>query len=128
MYAANTEQPHFATAQPPTPEQPQWQGEQGTHEMKRDVSASGAPMNAQEPLQPIPSMPPAQNPGPQTTTPSDNPAAAEDSDLIEKEWVLKAKTIVEKTRHDPYLENREISKLKADYMQKRYGKQLKVEE
>jgi len=56
-----------------------------------------------------------------------NPAVADDGDLIEKEWVNKAKAVVEKTRHDPFTQNREFGKLKADYLQKRYGKQLKTE-
>lgn len=52
------------------------------------------------------------------------PTVAEDSDLIEKEWVEKAKTIVEKTRHDPFLQSQGLSELRAEYLQKRYGKNL----
>jgi len=54
------------------------------------------------------------------------PTAASDADLIEKEWVEKAKAIVEKTRSDPHLQNREINRFKADYMKKRYDKDIKV--
>lgn len=53
---------------------------------------------------------------------------AEDTDLIEKEWVEKAKEIVERTRHDPYVQNREITKMKADYMKKRYNKDIRIPE
>lgn len=56
------------------------------------------------------------------------PAIADDVDLIEKEWVEKAKQIVAQTRHDPYLQNREMNRMKADYMKKRYGKDIKLEE
>jgi hypothetical protein len=56
------------------------------------------------------------------------PLAADDADLIEKEWVEKAKAIVASTRHDPRTQNRELNKFKADYMQKRYNKTLKVDE
>jgi hypothetical protein len=59
-------------------------------------------------------------------TPSHLPQIADDGDLIEKEWVVKAKEIVEKTKHDPYLQNQEINKVKADYLKKRYNKELKV--
>ena len=51
-----------------------------------------------------------------------NPGVAADEDLIEKEWVEKAKKVVAETRHDPYLQGQEVSKLQADYLQKRYGK------
>lgn len=56
------------------------------------------------------------------------PQEAEDLDLIEKEWVLKAKQIVERTIEDPYTQQAEISKMKADYMKKRYDKNIKVTE
>ena len=59
---------------------------------------------------------------------TDSPAAADDTDLIEKEWVNKAKAIVERTREDPYTQNRELNKFKADYMQKRYNKEIKISE
>lgn len=57
-----------------------------------------------------------------------NPIVADDNDLIEKEWVIKAKQIVAATRDDPYKQSYEISKFKADYLKKRYGKDIKVEE
>ncbi len=61
---------------------------------------------------------------------SDNssPQLADDVDVIEKEWVNKAKKIVNETKDDPYKQEKEVSKLQADYLLKRYGKQLKVEE
>jgi hypothetical protein len=67
-------------------------------------------------------------PPPTTTLSSTNPAVATDNDLIEKEWVTKAKEIVEKTKHDPHLETKEISLFRADYLKKRYNKELKVAE
>ncbi|MEI6755957.1 MAG: hypothetical protein WCK80_03035 [bacterium] len=51
----------------------------------------------------------------------------DDGDLIEKEWVDKAKQIVEKTRSDPYKQSEELTVMKADYMKKRYGKDIKVD-
>jgi len=56
------------------------------------------------------------------------PQIADDDDLIEKEWVVTAKEIVARTAHDPHLQNREISKMKADYMKKRYNKNIKLVE
>lgn len=52
------------------------------------------------------------------------PDSAGDSDLIEKEWVIKAKQIVEHTAEDPFLQQQELSKIKADYMKKRYNKDI----
>lgn len=56
------------------------------------------------------------------------PAIADDNDLIEKEWVVKAKQIVEKTKNDPHKQNKELNVFKADYMQKRYNKTIKLSE
>lgn len=51
---------------------------------------------------------------------------AEDVDLIEKEWVNRAKDIVERTKNDPYVQNKEVNKLKAEYTEKRINKKLKL--
>jgi hypothetical protein len=56
------------------------------------------------------------------------PVAADDSDLIEKAWVSKAKEIVERTRENPYQQSKELNLFKADYMKKRYNKTLKLSE
>lgn len=53
---------------------------------------------------------------------------ADDGDVIEKAWILKAKTVVEQTRDDPYRQNKEISRIKADYIKKRYNKDIKISE
>jgi hypothetical protein len=61
-----------------------------------------------------------------TTTPSAGLQVEDDGDLIEKEWVNKAKQIVERTRDDPYKQSEELTVFKADYMKKRYDKTIKV--
>lgn len=53
---------------------------------------------------------------------------AEETDLIEKEWVDRAKQIVATTQDDPYKQKNEISKAKADYIQKRFNKTIKVDD
>lgn len=55
---------------------------------------------------------------------SDMPSVASDEDLIEKEWVDKAKKIIAQTKDDPYRREQEVSKLQADYLRKRYGREL----
>ena len=70
---------------------------------------------------------PAQSQNPALTQPQvGNPLVAGDDDLIEKEWVDKAKKIIQQTRSDPYTQEKEVSKLQADYIKKRYGKDVKL--
>ncbi len=54
----------------------------------------------------------------------DTPLVAGDDDLIEKEWVEKAKKIIVATRDDPHRRELEVGMLQADYLFKRYGKDL----
>jgi hypothetical protein len=56
------------------------------------------------------------------------PAVAADKDEIEQQWVTKAKKIVEQTKSDPYLQERAVSRLQADYMKKRFNKDIKLPE
>ena len=58
------------------------------------------------------------------TTIGDTPLVANDDDLIEKEWVDKAKKIVSGTKDDPYQREESINKLQSDYQKKRYGREL----
>jgi hypothetical protein len=51
------------------------------------------------------------------------PQIADDVDLIEKEWVEKAKQIVNQTKEDPNLQSTEIDKFKTDYIKKRFNKE-----
>ena len=64
----------------------------------------------------------------QDTTINNTPSVAKDDDLIEKEWVDKAKKIVAETRDDPYQREEEVNKLQIDYLKKRYGRELGVAE
>jgi hypothetical protein len=56
----------------------------------------------------------------------DVPEVADDLDLIEKEWVKKAKEIVNATQGDPYSQNNQINQMKVDYIKKRYNKEIKI--
>lgn len=55
---------------------------------------------------------------------SDVPILAGDEDLIEKEWVDKAKRIIAATANDPYVREQQINQLQREYLRKRYGKEL----
>lgn len=80
-------------------------------------------------MPPVPAPPAAPAPPPQAAPLRDvtAPAMADDGDLIEKEWVHQVKRVVRATAHDPYEQNRQFTELKADYMQKRYGKVIKLD-
>ncbi len=72
------------------------------------------------------SQPSEQRPPESQPTDALSPSEAGDTDVIEKEWVIKAKEVIELTRHDPYKQALEINKLRADYMKKRYNRDIKV--
>ena len=63
-------------------------------------------------------------PPPSLVTPpvSITPLVAADEELIEKEWVDKAKEIIEQTPDDPYTRTEKVNELQRDYLQKRYNK------
>jgi uncharacterized protein (DUF4415 family) len=101
-----------------TPEQPAQQ--------ERPTGAGVGDTPPPMPVVPLPTQTPAQ--AAQTTVAHDNtnPVVAADEDLIEKEWIEKAKRVISETKHDPHAQEQAISRLQADYLQKRYGKVLKV--
>ena len=118
--------------QPPSGEKKAEKAEKGS----TGAEAAFAEKSAQPGQPPAQAVPPANIPLPTPpATPandqaassnSNNPATADDGDLIEKEWVSKAKQIVDKTRNDPYKQSEELTVFKADYMKKRYNKSVKV--
>ena len=111
-----------------------------------EVAPKAPPERAPERLQPqelqsapVQSMPVLPSPtAPQRTTApnplpllplapqENNPTVASDDEVIEKEWVDKAKKIITDTKNDPYRQEKEVSKLQADYLKKRYGKEVKL--
>ena len=77
----------------------------------------------------LPAQPILPQPAPVAPTAASDPTTpleAGDDDLIEKVWVTKAKKIIQDTKGDPYAQEREVSKLQADYVKKRYGKDIKI--
>jgi hypothetical protein len=59
-----------------------------------------------------------------TATATSTPLTAANDDLIEKEWVDKAKQIVSTTTGDPHARGEQVNALQKDYLKKRYGKEL----
>jgi len=54
----------------------------------------------------------------------DGPAIAADEDLIEKEWVERAKKVIADTQNDPHGREQAVNQLQKDYRTKRYGGEL----
>ncbi|MFO0970904.1 MAG: hypothetical protein U0520_00950 [Candidatus Saccharimonadales bacterium] len=96
-------------------------------EQPREGLAS--PSLSQPPLQQPASSPASQVtalPDPQQAQMIPDPQIADDVDVIEKEWVDKAKKIVSATKDNPHQQEKEVSKLQATYLMKRYNKQVKL--
>lgn len=93
-----------------------------------EISAQAAPaaMPTSIPLPTPPAMPAAPASLASNATQANPAQASDDTDLIEKEWVNKAKAIVERTRDDPHKQSEELTVFKADYMKKRYNKAVKL--
>lgn len=77
------------------------------------------------PALPVPVLPqPAAAGSQQVADDASTPSVAGDDDLIEKEWVDKAKKIIADTQDDPYRREKEISRLQIEYIRKRYGREI----
>lgn len=103
--------------------------------VEKDAAApttSVPPLHVTDPLStgsnqmvdPVSSVP-AQSNSRQITVTDDLPA--NEVDLIEKAWVVKAKAIVAQTKDDPFEQNNEINKIRADYQHKRFKTDLKTD-
>jgi hypothetical protein len=113
----------------PLPVTPEVGIQSGAERVEQRAEAAPAAVNAMPalpPLQVIPAPVAPVAPADDTTTPlvDDLPIVANDDDLIEKEWVDKAKKIIMQTKDDPYRREQEVNRLQADYLRKRYGKEL----
>jgi hypothetical protein len=111
------------------PEAPVWSPEQergsGAERAPEHAAQAQASMAAQS-VSPVtlPTPVPVADDDAAKTLSDDNPAVAADEDLIEKEWVDKAKKIISDTRDDPAAREKQVGQLQADYLKKRYGKEL----
>lgn len=85
------------------------------------VEPAQAPLPTPSPAQPA--FPTPTVPAPTGSTPS--PAAADDVDVIEKEWVDAAESVVKQHGDDPHAEEEGFEDLQVDYLKKRYGKDIK---
>lgn len=108
--------PSFEIGDPSSPER--------TPEVRQEIGAVRA--EAQQvamPTLPAPVQPSDDTNGGATVA-DDTPLSAADDDLIEKEWVDKAKKILAETKDDPYRREQEVGKLQVEYIRKRYGREI----
>lgn len=87
------------------------------------IESSGQPA-PQVPILPIPVV--ADDTGAVTQQSEDAslPIVAADEDLIEKEWVAKAKEVIAATKDDPFRREQEVKKLQLEYVRRRYGREI----
>lgn len=96
--------------------------------------AEQMPSRPEQTNQPPQGMPAATLPAPQaddasstvasTTATDDTPLVASDDDVIEKEWVDKAKKIIAETKDEPYKREQAVKQLQIEYVRKRYGREI----
>lgn len=111
----------------PMPPSPETGFERGEKPMEQQAEAAPASVVAPTPVLPTPVITAVpQPPMPQAVQSgvNTNPTVANDDDLIEKEWVDKAKQIITQTRDDPHQREQQVGALQRDYLKKRYGKEL----
>lgn len=112
-------------------------GERQTEQRERlggaASSAERLPPAVERQSQPQPPVTQATLPAPQTddsqvkptiVPADDTPLVAADEDVIEKEWVDKAKKILSDTRDDPYQREQAVKQLQIEYVRKRYGREI----
>lgn len=98
--------------------------ERGQERLEQRSEAPPAVDPVVTPVLPAPVAPTEPSVSTDNTVSDDTPLVANDDDLIEKEWVDKAKKIIVQTKDDPYAREQQVGKLQADYLRKRYGKEL----
>jgi hypothetical protein len=88
------------------------------------AAANAQVMAPQHSGAPQPSIPELSQPIPATAPTNDD----NDDDSADEPWVEKARSTINQYRTDPYMQSRALSRLKAEYMQARHNKALKVED
>jgi hypothetical protein len=122
-------QPSFETGQAPVSGVPEAFGPAAPAVQRFEamsLPSQPAPAAPAAAVQPMPQATPL--PAALMTDPVQSVAAAaqaDDDSALDEEWVNKAREIVERTHNDPYLQSREISKIKAQYIKVRYNKDIK---
>jgi len=122
------------------PAQPEKQPQTGEIQSDNALERANPSESAAGKQQPPPAPVPATQalPADQTQVGDDDSAAppahqisndhAREGDIIEKVWINKAKAIIAQTQDDPFIQKSEMSRVKADYIQKRFNKTIPVDD
>lgn len=122
----------------------------GENAHSRQLETGQSPMPGLNPLQPSinGSLPQAVAPGVNTGSVNDRtnslstlgpagpagpalsimPLEARDGNRIEHEWIEQIEEAIEAYQNDPYAQYKEIIRIKADYIRKRYNRDIKLTE
>lgn len=96
---------------------------------QRQPASSGQLVPAASiPVPPSIPVPTTYQPSSVSTDDGDGGLTAAEIDRIEKEWVDKAKSIVARTHDDPFEQNNEMSKVKAEYIKKRFNRTIPTDD
>lgn len=108
------------------PQGPEQGVEQGPMSPERAALERLGRMSTEGAMPAVPVMPPTDDTmiTDTGTVDDDNPDTAEDGEKIEREWAERIRKIVELTKDNPRVEQIEVNKLKADYMKKRFNREL----
>lgn len=119
---------------PTLPETGAEKNEKGQERTKTAAESSPSTKPAQAALPTLQPQAPTQIP---VITDQDQPAQkpvpvsdamAKEGHIIEKEWINRAKKIISETKDDPHKQKTEISKVKAEYIKKRFNKTIPADD
>lgn len=106
-----------------------WNLPQPTAQPPLNEHGTGQNSNTSQAPQYTPGVPPPNDipvpPAIASATPAE-PMAADT--LSEKEWAERVKSVVERTKDDPWQQSKEVTQLRLEYLQKHHGKVFKVNE
>jgi len=98
--------------------------ETGTAERREQLAEASAAVSDASAVQSASQATPTVNSPSVTTSTVTSPTTANDDDVIEKEWVDKAKEIILATADDPFTRTNQVNQLQRDYLKKRYNKDV----
>ncbi len=109
----------------PRPEVGLEAGQQRTEQMaEAGAIAAGAAAPAYTAVPVTPVVPPQDDASQAGAQATGIPLTAADEDLIEREWVDKAKLILQQTKEDPHARTEQVNELQRGYLQKRFGRTI----
>lgn len=98
--------------------------EVGAAERREQLAEASAAVSDASVVQSVPQATPVVDASSVAASTVTSPTTANDDDVIEKEWVDKAKEIISATADDPFTRTNQVNQLQRDYLKKRYNKDV----